>query len=122
MDLNNERDRRMLDINQKHAGGNGRDRSGFSETQERKIESGIKVFTWLKWLAVTAALAGATWTTLGARVNQLEKDVAALSETKQSKEAADGTRDVILTKLEEFEKRLAQRLESIEKRIDDRRR
>jgi hypothetical protein len=87
-------------------------------TTEQKIASGVeRAWTWLRWIVTITVIASAAWFTLGAKVNAIEKDVAILAATKQSKEVAEGDQRVIVTKLEEFEKRMTQRLEAIEKEL-----
>lgn len=83
------------------------------DTQNRRlIDGAVRIAGWVKWLIGVGLLAGFTWATLGARVTALEEKI----DTKQSKEAADGTRDVILTRIEA----LLSRIEKIEQRMDER--
>lgn len=87
-------------------------------TTEQKMARGVeRVWVWLRWIVTITVIASAAWFTLGAKVNAIEKDVALLATTKQSKEVAEGDQRVIVTKLEEFEKRMTQRLEAIEKEL-----
>lgn len=85
------------------------------DTQNRRLFDGaVKVATFVKFLVGIAFVVGIAWATLGAKVTQLERDVA----TKQSKEVADGQRDVIITRIES----LLDRIEAVEKRFDERER
>lgn len=89
-------------------------------TLERKLGMTERAAKWLKWIAVTVALATTAWVTLGARVSSLEKDLALIVATAKSKESAAADQNLVITKLEEMEKRMVIRLDSIDKRLDKR--
>lgn len=89
-------------------------------TLERKLGMTDRAAKWLKWIVVTTALAVAGWVTLGARVSSLEKDVALIVATAKTKESAAADQNLVITKLEEMEKRMVIRLDSIDKRLDKR--
>lgn len=112
-------DRQMLRLNRRDDG-NGLDQSR-EDTEKRLISTTLRMASWAKWLVGTTLIAAGSWFALSAKVTALEKDVAVLTETKQSKEAAEGDQRVILLEIRLLKDVVETRLRAVEAQIEQKR-
>ncbi len=126
-EIDQDRERAMLNILRRR-GGNGRDETvtGLSATTERRLFAGARLAYWIVAVLVTAALSvgGAVvrydrqQTKTAEKVEQHDAELKKLEDDKQSKEGAAANRELIIEKLEQLDKRWAQRFDEFSKRLD----
>lgn len=112
-------DRQQLRINRRNDG-NGLDQSR-EDTEKRLISTTLRIANWAKWLVATTLVAAGSWFALSAKVGALEKDVAILAATKQSKEAAEGNQALILSEIKGLKDVVETRLKAVEAEIQQNR-
>lgn len=125
MDLN-ERDRAMLRLN--HSNGNGK-AATFDTTERRIVSRAAVAWKVIGWIVAATVFAVTTYQGVIARadraddrIEQLQRDVESLHDTKQSKEAAEGDKRELTRWLGEFEKRMDERFDSLKDEIRQSRR